>query len=61
MAKSGPIEGQLDILKNGIDKAVDSQTYPLHLVAKSGTIAGQPHILKNAIEQAVNNQMYPPQ
>ena len=52
----GIIEGQLDILKNAIEQAVDSQMYPL---AKNGTIAGHLHILKNAIKKAVDSHTYP--
>ena len=53
---------QLHILKNAIEKALDSQMYSpdrdiwLPII---GTIEGQLHILNNAIEQAVDSQTYP--
>ena len=56
----GTKEGQLAILKNAIEKGVDSQTYPPHLVGKSGTIAAQLAILNNAIELTVDSQIFPP-
>ena len=60
MAKSGTIAGQLHILNNPIEQAVDSHMYPQYrqLVAKNGTMADQLHILKNAIEQAVDSHTY---
>ena len=61
MVKISTTSGHLDMLRNAIENAVDSQMYPP--VEASG---GQEqyyirfHIMNNATEKAVDGQMYPP-